>query len=317
MIRTTALVALCASVFTGAASAQVILPPVQPRPPVPKIDGLPPELAQQLQRVLEQAALQQRRPAVGDGSLRWGGSRLTKADGNLQMLLGLEDKEGLLVTQVDPNSAADKAGLKANDVLVKINDKAVPNDAESFIKLVKDQKVDAAASLVVVRNGKEQTLKDAKMPLTVQATPLGGAGRPGLPGIGGLGGIGGIRINVNPAIKPLGQGKIDKLHLEMTVNGAKVVQKQDGDQFSAEYSKDELKVSVSGKIENGLRKVSEITVTQGKDSNKYASLKDVPAQHRLIVQQLLQAPTSNLMMFPTIPNLQNFPGLPVIPGIDD
>ena len=61
----------------------------------------------------------------------------------------------MVVLGVEPNSAASKAGLKADDVLVKINHQSVPSDA-AFTKLVQEQKVDQAADLVVVRNGKER-----------------------------------------------------------------------------------------------------------------------------------------------------------------
>ncbi len=326
MKRSVFFVALIASALlavTTTASAQVIIPNFQPVPkvPIPKIDGLPPELQQQLQQIFEQAAAMQGQRGLqgGDGMIRWGGVRLTKADANLQQQLGLPEKEGLVVAQVDPNTAADKAGLKASDVLVKINNKSVPSDLDAFSKLLRDEKVDEAADLVVVRKGKEETLKAVKMPATVQFTPLGGVGKPGRIGIAGLPGVfGGVRINpANPRPNPFGPGQVTKLHLEMNVNGAKITHKQEGDQYSGEYSKGELKIVLTGKIENGLKKPGEVTVTEGKETKKYASPKEVPVQHRPILQQLMQSPLNGLMMMPTVPNLQLFPGLPMIPGIDD
>ena len=258
---------------------------------------------------------------VNDTTMRWGGVRLGKVDANLQQQLGLEEKEGLIVMAVDPISAAEKAGLKASDVLVRVNDKSVPNDLEGFAKLLKDEKVDQAADIVVVRRGKEETIKAAKMPAVVQANPNASGGRIGRPG---LPGIVIPRIQINPAnrggINQLLQGPIQKLHLEMTINGAKMVRKQDGSQFSGEYSKDELKITISGKIENDRANPTEITITQGKEMKKYTSIREVPAQHRLVIQQLMPSPLQGLLMLPTIPdfqNLSNFPGLPVIPRVDE
>jgi hypothetical protein len=102
----------------------------------------------------------------------------------------------------------------------------------------------------------------------------------------------------------------------MTVNGAKVVRDQKEDQFYGEYSKDELKITVKGKMENGQAKPGEITITEGKETKKYMSLREVTSSpHLLVIQQLLPSAANNLMLIPMIPEL---PGrLPVIPGRDN
>jgi hypothetical protein len=320
MIGKCSFIALSASALlslAGQVSAQITIPRF---PQDPNIQVLQQELQKQLDEIFNQVAMQQKPGVrVNDGTMKWGGVRLGKADVKLQQQLGLDEKEGLIVMAVEANSPADKAGLKASDVLVRINDKSVPNDLDGFAKLLKDEKVDQAADLVVVRKGKEETLKASKMPAAVQANPNAGGGRIGRPG---LPGIVIPRIQINPAIRgginPFLQGPIQKLHLEMTVNGAKMVRKQDGNLFSGEYSKDELKITISGKTENGRANPSEITITQGKETRKYSSLREVPAQHRLVIQQLMPSSLDGLLMFPTIPNLQNlpnFPGLPGIPGV--
>src|SRR5262249_38685607 len=159
-------------------------------------------------------------------------------------------------------------------------------------KLVKDQKVDQNADLVVVRQGKEQTLKGAKMPAIAQNVlpGVGGAGRPGIGGKGGIGGIGGIQIGRLP--NPL-LGNVENFHLEMTVNGAKTLQKYDAEKYSGEYSKDGLKITIAGKMQNGRPLQPDVvTVTEGKEAKKYDALKDVPVQHRIVVQQLMPSPTN-------------------------
>jgi hypothetical protein len=299
------------------ASAQIIVPGL---PQLPKAGGAKElqDLQKQLQKALEMQRREleglQQQPAAGDNAIRWGGIKLNKADANLRQQLGLDEKEGLVIASVDPNSAGDKAGLKANDVLIRINDKSVPNDLDGFTKLVKDQKVDQAATLVVVRMGKEETIKGAKMPELVQGAPVPGPRR----GVAGRPGIAGAFIiplrGINPKGKPNppAPGKINKMHLERTIDGAKVVNKIDGDQFSGEYSKDDLKITVSGKIENGQAKPGEITVTQGKEAKKYANAAEVPAQYQDAYRQCLPpASPFNGFLFP------DFPGLPPIPRFDD
>ncbi len=265
-------------------------------------------IQKQLEEALRREGIVPDQPGIRGGRthLRWGGLRLEKPSADLQGQLGLEENEGLVVAAVDVNSIGAKAGLKANDVLVKIGATQVPNDPAGFAKLVKDQKANEPIDLVVVRLGKEETIKGAKMPALVQS--IGG-------GIGRMPGIVGPRIPVMP-INPLMPGKLDKLHMEMTVNGAKLVKDQDGDKFTGNYVKDELKISVAGKIENGQNKISEITVQQGKETRKYTSVNDVPAQHRAMIQQLLPSPFANLMTLP-FPDMPAFPGFPMIPGIDN
>src|SRR5207253_1667500 len=100
-----------------------------------------------------------------------------------------------------------------------------------------------------------------------------GAGVPGRPGMPGFKG----RLPLEPRFGPvIPQMQVDKLHMEMTINGAKIVRKQDGPRFSGEYSKDGLKITLEGKIENGRATPGEVTVTEGRETKKYASPKDVP-----------------------------------------
>jgi membrane-associated protease RseP (regulator of RpoE activity) len=244
----------------------------------------PNEQIEQIQRQLEalrkQAALQrQPRAAFGTNAFTWGGVRLNPVDAALQEELGLAENEGLVVAQVDADSAAEKAGLKANDVLVKINNKVVASDVDRFSKLVKDQKADEAIDLVVVRDGKEQTLKGAQMPGLVQGGFDGGKGR--RPGGFGLGGV-----NRVPIVK--GVGKAGR-NLDMNINGTRISRMQNDNEFSGEYSRDDLKITVVGKIDNGVAKTSTITVQDGKDTKTYTSPKDVPEQYRPLLQRIMPA----------------------------
>jgi len=289
-----------------------------PQQKIPKVnlDRIQLELQQELERAFGQfpGEFQPNGRRLDMDAMRWGGVQLKKVTPELQQKLGLPENEGLLVVAVDANSAGAAAGLKANDVLVKINTKAVPSDANGLSKLLTEQKANEPLELVVLRDGKEETLKGARMPTLLQVGPILGPGgvRPGivLPPP--------IRIDLNrrlPMINPLQPGTITNLHIEMNVNGAKIIRDQKGDQFSGEYSKDDLKITVSGKIENGQGRATEITVTQGKETTKYANLKDVPAQHQRTLQQLMPSPLQNMMIFPMLPDFP--PGiLPVFPEFE-
>jgi membrane-associated protease RseP (regulator of RpoE activity) len=228
--------------------------------------------------------------APGAPGVDWGGMRLDRVDTKTQEQLGLPASDGLKVNSVVPGSPADKAGAKQNDILVKLNGKAVPNDTDAFGKLLKEQKADAAMDVGVLRNGKEQTLKAATMPLALQQN----AGRPELlmprgPMI--------MRFDFAPLFPP----DVNDFH------GTDLEYNRKGNEFTAKFTKGELNISVKGKFDGGVARPSDITIQEGKESKTYHSLSDVPAQHRRTVQQLMHPGFNQRVPFPVLPGLRDFP----------
>jgi S1-C subfamily serine protease len=82
---------------------------------------------------------------------------------------------GALVSSVTPDSEASKAGVKAGDVIVSLNGKSV-RDSDDLIAQLED--VDGEATIVVVRDKKELTLK-ATIERARPAAPRAGS-RPGI-----------------------------------------------------------------------------------------------------------------------------------------
>lgn len=311
---------LCGNVSTAFAQ-------VDPRAiPVPKLDRVQDEVQKQLERLLdqigqqdEQAAAQLRkllqdarqppefqrkmRQPFAIGNPRWGGLQFKKVDAELREKLGLPDNEGLVVLAVDPNSPADKAGLKANDVIVKLNDKPAPSDPVGFAELVKAQKASAAMDIVVVRDGKEETLKGVAMPQAVQPAPL--VGRPGFGGPKRF-----VPIPANPF-----DGNAPNIQMQANINGTRISRKQVGDEFFGSYEKNDLKITLHGKIEGGKAIVADIMIQEGKESKKYAKLGDVPAEYRIVVMALTPQRTPQNLIFPPPPPF-DFPDLKLFPGID-
>jgi membrane-associated protease RseP (regulator of RpoE activity) len=79
----------------------------------------------------------------------------------------LQNGQGVLVSRIEPESPAAKAGLMPFDILVKFDDQKLYSP-EQLIKLVRDSKVGSEVTLTYVRNGKEATahikLAEAFMP---------------------------------------------------------------------------------------------------------------------------------------------------------
>lgn len=78
--------------------------------------------------------------------------------------LGLPKDQGLVIDRVDPQSPADKAGLKKYDILVKVDGKAVSGSGTALRKLLADLKAEAAFEATVLRQGKEVTIKELIIP---------------------------------------------------------------------------------------------------------------------------------------------------------
>ena len=70
--------------------------------------------------------------------------------------LNLPKDQGLLVERVQPNSPAEKAGLKERDVLLKANGKPL-GDIRYLMKLINEVK-EGKLTLDLLRNGKHETL---------------------------------------------------------------------------------------------------------------------------------------------------------------
>jgi serine protease Do len=67
-------------------------------------------------------------------------------------------KDGVLVASVNAGSAAEKAGVKAGDVITSVNGKAV-SDSGSLVRLLREQPGSEEVSLGILRDHKAQTLK--------------------------------------------------------------------------------------------------------------------------------------------------------------
>ncbi len=78
-------------------------------------------------------------------------------DEESRQILKLKSKEGVLVSSVEPNSPADKAGLKQYDVIIEINGQKVKDDMDLRFKIA-EIPPGSKATLKIIRDGKEQIL---------------------------------------------------------------------------------------------------------------------------------------------------------------
>ena len=95
--------------------------------------------------------------------------------------LGIEKNHGELIARVEPGQAADKAGIKQGDVVVKVNGREVTPD-QTLSYLVANQAVGSRVPIEVIREGRRQTLTAivGERPSEEKLASLGGGGEPGL-----------------------------------------------------------------------------------------------------------------------------------------
>ena len=86
------------------------------------------------------------------------GVRLAPLSSALADQLGLDANAGVLIADVEAGSAAEKAGVKANDVLIRVDGKDVAG-VESVRTTVQDALKKKEFAVDVLRRGKKQTLK--------------------------------------------------------------------------------------------------------------------------------------------------------------
>ena len=94
-----------------------------------------------------------------DGSVTrgWLGVSIQDLSPELAEYYGIKDKKGVLVAQVFEGDPADKAGIKANDVIVEVDGKSIESSRE-LTKTIAALEVGKKTTVTLLRDGKEKTV---------------------------------------------------------------------------------------------------------------------------------------------------------------
>jgi hypothetical protein len=189
--------------------------------------------------------------------------------------LDLPTDRGVVVVQVIPGSAAEKAGLKKNDVVLSFAGQEIDGDVSKFAGAVEKTKPGQKVEVVVLRKGKKETLKGVELP---KAAPRDrrpeGAFELRFPDKefkipdGGR-----FKIPDGGRFKVPAPGKgFEKMSVAIN-----------DDEFTIDATKDDTRYRLTGTVEGGKPTPSRIRVGE----KSYKSLEDVPEEHRDAVKQLL------------------------------
>ncbi len=193
--------------------------------------------------------------------------------------LDLPKGQGLLIQQVQPNTPAAKAGLKANDILLELDGKSVSSDPGKFLQSLEEIKSGKAVSAVVLRKGKRQTIRGIE--LAEGGKPQTFTFRPGQPGVGGV-----LQPGQWPKVQFENFSQLQGFAVGRT--GVMTTTFRTDDHFTSRHQEGSLIITVTGNVSDGKAKVNEISVQDGKESHKYKGLNQVPEQYRDKVRNLIE-----------------------------
>jgi len=162
----------CLAAILAASTSHAIQPPVDDAPPPPSLQAreAPPAPQERANdRVLEAPPQPQANQERQAGFL---GINVSEIPEMLGAHLDLPADQGVLVRVVSPGSAADKAGMRIHDVILKVAGKPVASQ-QDLSNLVSDRNAGEKLEIELLRKGRTQTLEavlDAR-PANVMPAP--------------------------------------------------------------------------------------------------------------------------------------------------
>jgi serine protease Do len=88
----------------------------------------------------------------------WLGVQIQPVTEDIAQSIGLENAKGAIVTAPQDGSPAEKAGLKAGDVITKVDGRVIA-DARDLARVIGNMAPDTNADLAVIRDGRERSMR--------------------------------------------------------------------------------------------------------------------------------------------------------------
>jgi serine protease Do len=145
----------------------------------------------------------------------WLGVQIQPVTDDIAQSLGLDEAKGALIAEPQNGGPGQKAGLKAGDVITKVDGKAIA-DARDLVRLIGSMAPDTSADLTVVRGGKTETVH-----VTLGAIPEDGKQQAAVKPDDGKGEQMGSRLglSVAPAASIAGKGRDGLVVIEVDPAG--------------------------------------------------------------------------------------------------
>jgi hypothetical protein len=227
------------------------------------------------------------------------GAQVKKPSADLADQLDLPKDQGLVIVEVMKESAAAKAGLKANDIILELAGKPVSSDPGAFLRFVRELKGNEEVPAIVLRKGHKEKVT-VKVPEPKKDGPVMDWQEGGLK----------KDFEFTPAIKPDGSGNFRWKIENARGPTAKAAKRDDGEKpvkiekkearqsrsvsiqvtdgkFVAEQKEDDVAIRATGTVNGDKMEMNEVTIVSPDGKAVYKKVADVPAKYRDSVKRLL------------------------------
>lgn len=213
----------------------------------------------------------------------------------------LAEDRGLFVREVSDGSAAQKAGILKNDIIIEFAGKPVSKDHAAFTQLIKDLKP-GKYTATVVRKGKEIRIRDINLADAKAASEEKKARSKEwiVEGDGDKG-----KEDVKEKAKDKDSFKKKDDFFPQAGRGFNLARGAAGntsvtinnDQFTASHSNNGKTITMTGKMVEGKPDPKNITIKTDDGEKKYKSVKEVPAEDRAAVEKMLASFKGNVFLW--------------------
>lgn len=232
-------------------------------------------------------------PMPGMAGMRVGGMRPTgrlgvmieRPNPALVEQLDLGKDQGLVIIEVIKGGAAEKAGLKAHDVLLRFGDQEITSDLQKFVKMLDECAADKELTAVVLRKGKKEKVEGIKLgekkEMKIKAVTVAPASAEIAPGQHMI-------VEAVPAEKFMERAKKSAASNkgEKVTNKAVSVMIKDGEITAKEVDGD-VTIVITGSVEGEKVSVKSVTIDEQGSKSTYTSVDKIPSKYKSRVEKLI------------------------------
>jgi hypothetical protein len=256
----------------------------------PKVDMMVPQWWEHILPYIEQDNRNPFNYLTSDWSL---GVRFEGVSDALRAQLNLANDKGLLITEVDANTSADKAGLKKHDIILQWDGKDVASKPAEFSQMLRSVTEKKTVTAKVMRGGKEVAIKGIElqpgMGQSIRTYILPDSIRDGTSNTTVIGDAY-SRQWLNPSTNSFYMTPSQRSEVQSKIMTTTFRQE---DRFTARYQEGSLSITITGQMKKDVAEVKAVKVIDGAIEHRYESIDKTPEEYRDKARDLVKAAEKN------------------------